>query len=46
MSDNMKQLIKEAMYRLSQGGSDDLLLALNIDNELNKHKTFMEYMEE
>lgn len=46
MSDKMKQLIREAMYRLSQGGSDDLLLALNLDNELHKHKTFIEMMED
>lgn len=45
MSEKMKKLIKEAIYRLSQSDSDDLLLALNLDNELNNNKTFIEMLE-
>lgn len=39
MSEHMKKLVKEAIYRLSQSGSDDLLLALNLDRELEKQQT-------
>lgn len=46
MSDKLKELVREAVYRLSQSGSDDLLLAINIDLELEKHKTFMDYLTE
>lgn len=45
MSEKMKQLIKEAIYELSRGSSADLLLAINLDNEMNKNKTFIEMME-
>lgn len=41
----MKKLVKEAIYRLSQSGSDDLLLALNLDNELHKNPTFKEMLD-
>ena len=46
MSEQMKKLVKEAIYRLSQSGSDDLLLALNLDRELENNKTFMNMIEE
>ena len=46
MSEKMKQLIKEAIYELSQGSSADLLLAMNLDHELNNNKTFIEMLGE
>ena len=46
MSENMKKLIKDAIYELSQGSSEQLLLALNLDSELYKTKTFMDYLTE
>lgn len=46
MSEKMKQLIKEAIYELSRGSSTDLLLAMNLDNELNNNKTFIEMLGE
>lgn len=45
MSEKMKKLIKEAIYELSKGSSADLLLAMNLDLELCKNKTFIEMME-
>ena len=46
MSEKMKQLIQEAIYELSRGSSADLLLAMNLDNELNNNKTFIEMLGE
>lgn len=45
MSDTMKELVKEAVYRLSQSGSDDLLLAMKIDFELHNNPTFKEMLD-
>ena len=45
MSDTMKELVKEAVYRLSQSGSDDLLLAMKIDIELHNNLTFKEMLD-
>jgi len=46
MTAKMKRLIKEATFRLSEGSSEDLMLAIEIDNELYRNKSFMEFLEE
>lgn len=46
MTKQMKQLIKDAIYELSQGSSEQLLLSMNLDTELHKNRTFMELIEE
>lgn len=46
MSEKMKKLVKEAIVKLAcDGDSESLLLALNLDKELNNNKTFIEMME-
>lgn len=46
MTNKMKQLIQEAIYELSRGSSADLLLAMNLDKELNNNRTFIEMLGE
>lgn len=46
MSDTMKSLIKQTITKLAcDGDTESLLLALNLEHEMNKHKTFIEMME-
>lgn len=47
MSNKMKKLIEKAITKLAcDGDSEALLLALNLELELNNNKTFMELIEE
>lgn len=46
MSETMKQLINKTITKLAcDGDSESLLLAMNLELELYKHKTFIEMME-
>lgn len=47
MSEKMKQLINKAITKLAcDGDSEALLLALNLEKELNNNKTFIEMLGE
>lgn len=46
MSQELKALIKQTITKLAcDGDSESILLALNLEHEMNKHKTFIEMME-
>lgn len=46
MSDKMKKLINKTITKLvCDGDSESLLLAINLEAELQKHKTFIEILE-
>ena len=47
MSEKLKSLVKQAIEKLAiDGDSESLLLALNLETELYKNKTFIDYLEE
>ena len=46
MSQELKALIKQTITKLAcDGDSESILLAINLEHEMSKHKTFIEMLE-